>query len=522
MERYRIKEVERDGRKIRAFDMPHGNLYETLAATAQRLPDKTGVVDDVRCLTFRQLREEADALAAYLRESVGVGPGDAVGILMVNSAAFCAAFYALMKLGAVAIPMSTKLQGEELLYRMNDCRMERLFCDAKWYGKVRQVLGRTGIETVIAYGDGTPDGCFCYDRCVDGGRSLAQAECAGDDALPAVIMYTSGTTGGPKGAVMTQFNLLQGMYAYAANDMNEDDRTVLAVPAFHITGLNCVMTVFVLLGGLQVMVPIFDAVKVLDRMTEYRVTHFHAVSTVYIKLEEGFIAGRHDLSALRAALCGGGFITRENIRKFCRIAPDARFHPVYGMTETSGAGTYFPTHCLDSERADSAGVCAPNCEMRIRSDGGEDGEICFRGAFVIGRYLHGGQNDNITSDGWLHSGDVGCFDADGYLYIRDRIKDMINRGGEKVFSYEVESAMTTFAGVRQAVVFAVDDAVYGEIPAAVYLSESNARVDEAGLIAHLCAKLAHFKVPVYLEHREQLPQTENGKIRKSELRKEFN
>lgn len=521
MKKYCIRKICKNGKEMLAFDMPYKNLYQTLEATAKRLAGKTGIIDEQRSVTFGELLEETDALAAYLKYSVGIERGDRVGILMVNSIAFCTAFYALMKLGATAIPMSTKLQQGELFYRIADCQMQYLFCDVEWYNKVRGILQQTPIKSVIAYGNNTPLDCLCYTRGVEEGKNLAPTDCMQEDDLPALVMYTSGTTGKPKGAVMTQFNLLQGMYAYAAMEMSENDRTVLAVPAFHITGLNCVMTVFVLLGGLQVMVPYFDAREVLDRMTEYRITHFHAVSTVYIKLTEAFDAQKNDLTSLHSALCGGGFIAQENIRRFCKIAPNVEFHPVYGMTETSGAGTYFPGHCLESNKLDSAGVCVPNCEMRIDREREGDGEICFRGAFVIDHYFHEDQNENITVDGWLRSGDIGDFDEDGYLYIKDRLKDMINRGGEKVFSYEVESVIVTYPGINEAIAFGVDDPVYGEVPAAVYVAGPEAEIDEQALIEDLRNKLAHYKVPVYLERRNQLPMTVNGKIRKSVLRKEF-
>ena len=147
---------------------------------------------------------------------------------------------------------------------------------------------------------------------------------------------------------------------------------------------------------------------------------------------------RHDLSGLRTTLCGGGFISRETVRRFCTKAPNCHFHPVYGMTETAGAGTYFPEHCLTSSIENSCGKVEDNCSIKIVDTDGQEvsvgvsGEICFKGAFVIDSYLHGAGNENIV-DGWLHSGDVGYFDENGYLFIKDRIKDMINRGGKKVF-----------------------------------------------------------------------------------------
>lgn len=516
MKQYQVKTVERNGRTIRAYDLPFQNVYETLEATAERLPDKVGLIDEKRSLTFAQLKAEVDQLAAYLHVKGHVRPGDRVGLMMLNSAAFCVTFYALMKLGATCVMHNTKLTDAELLRQMKDSGVTCLFADSRWCEKLKSVYQQTGIRIIISYGDDTPVGFLPYQMCMEEPLDPAAVPDIHDDTLPAVIMYTSGTTGRPKGAVMSHFNLLQGMYAYIAQGIEEDESTVLAVPGFHITGLNCIMTVFVMLGGLQVMLPMFDAEKTLDLMSQYQVTHFHAVATVYIMLCNAW-KPHHDLSSLRHALCGGGFITRENIRKFCDIAPNVAFHPVYGMTETAGAGTHFPEHCLDSDIEDSAGVCAANCEMKTEP---ETGEICFRGAFIIERYLHDEQNDNIR-DGWLHSGDVGRFDENGYLFIQDRLKDMINRGGEKVFSYEVESAIMEFGGIRQAAVFAVPHELYGEVPAAAYLTQGDVEIDEEALRAFLRKRLAHYKVPVYMRRYESLPLTPSNKVCKNVIRDEF-
>ena len=510
-----------------AYRMPFANLYETLVASQARFPNKDALADAQRTVSYTVLKEETDAMASYLAHKCGIGKGDRVALSMVNSIPFCVSFYAVMKLGATVVSINTKLSADEMEFILRDSDAVCLIADRKWYERVQERLPKTRIAHILITENTPPRGLVSYQEVIAAGKKLESIPVVTDDTLPAEIMYTSGTTGRPKGAVMTQFNLLQGMYSYAIlNDMDDEESTVLPVPIFHITGLNCVLTLFVFLGGFIVMMPFFDAVDVLDKMTAYRVTHIHAVATVFIMLESAMLE-RHDLSSLKTALCGGGFMTRETVSRFCRKAPNCAFHPVYGMTETSGAGTYFPEHCLDSEIKDSCGIVSPNCEIRVVDENdievpnGQNGEICFRGAFIIDSYLHGKGNENIQN-GWLHSGDVGCFNEDGYLFIHDRIKDMINRGGEKVFSLAVEDVIMSFGGIKQAAVFAVDDSLYGEVPGAVVLSEPGVETDMEALREYLRAHLAHYKVPVYMEHRESLPTTANGKVRKFLLRQEFN
>lgn len=524
-QKFPLEKVVSGGICYDAYKMPYQNLYETLEKTALDFPEKVGIIDAAREITFRSLQSEVDCFAAYLYHKLGIRKGDRVALMLVNSIEFAVAFYGVLKLGATVVSVNTKYSSSEIRFVLNDSGATCFVVDAKWYPKAEEILGETKVRDVITSGP-------CGDKITMAQAQALAKDCAVpetvlDDALPAEIMYTSGTTGRAKGASMTHFNLMQAMYAYAiADDMDDTESTVLAVPAFHITGLNCVLTLFIFLGGLIVTTPFFDAEEVLDMMTQYRVTHFHAVATVFIMLESA-MKDRHDLSALRTALCGGGFISRETVSRFCAKAPNCCFHPVYGMTETCGAGTYFREHCLDSDIVNSCGKVEPNCAIRIVDPqenvlpAGESGEICFKGAFIIRQYLHNVSSESIV-DGWLHSGDVGYFDEDGNLFIKDRIKDMINRGGEKVFSLAVEDAIMEFGGIKQAAVFAVDDSLYGEVPGAVIVEQPGMTVDLQKLRSFLRGKLAHYKVPVYMEIRDVLPTTANSKVRKYQLRQEFN
>lgn len=523
---FALTEVVSGGTVYHAFDIPYRNIYDTLSATAARFPEKTGVIDDSREITYGQLKKDVDSFSAYLSAFCGVGIKSRVALMMLNSIDFCIAFYAVQKLGAAVISINTKLSGDEVRFILRDSSPECIIMDRIWLPKAENAVRAFQIAHCILSGDHAASPYPTIAACIDAGAKLPTPPAVQDDALPAEIMYTSGTTGKPKAAVMTHFNLLQGLYVYAkADELDETERTVLSIPVFHITGLNCVLTLFVFLGGLLVLVPYFDATSTLDKMTKYRATYIHAVSTVFILLESA-IQERHDLSSLRNALCGGGFISRETIGRFCRKAVNCKFHPVYGMTETSGAGTYQYGHCLNADIRDSCGKTVENCSIKIIAPDGQEvppgmnGEICFRGPFVISGYLNASGNENIV-DGWLHSGDIGSFDDKGNLYIKDRIKDMINRGGEKIFSLAVEAAIMEFKGIHQSAVFSVSDSLYGEVVGAVIVPESGCTISVDELKQFLRNRLAHYKVPTYIEIRSTLPTTANEKVKKNELRREF-
>ncbi len=509
-----------------AYQMPFSNLFDTLEETAKRFPDKIGLIDANREITFSGLLGEVEAMSSYLYYQVGVRKEDKVALQMINSIEFAVAFYAILKLGATVVSINTKLAEDEILYILQDSGATGIILDDCWADRDRDILNQTKVHYVISDRGQHIPGAILFQTAVRDGGELSLPATVHDDALPALIMYTSGTTGRPKGAVMTHFNMLQGLYAYAVEtDMDDTESTVIAVPMFHITGLNCVLTLFVFLGGQMILMPSFNAEDVLDAMTHYRITHFHAVSTIFIMLESA-LREQHDLSSLHTALCGGGFISREIVERFCKAAKNCRFHPVYGMTETSGAGTYFPVHCLESEIKDSCGKIEKNCAIKVVGQkneilpAGVSGEICMKGAFVISGYLHG-VGDECIEDGWLHSGDIGYIDSNGYVFIVDRIKDMINRGGEKIYSLPVENTIMSYGQIKQVAVFAVKDSLYGEVPGAVIIPEPGEVVDVAELTTFLREHLAHYKVPKYIEIRRQMPVTANGKTKKYVLRKEF-
>ena len=513
------------------YAAPYQNLYETLANSARRFPDKKAMIDDKSQVTYSELLQQVDRFASFLREKLKVKKGDRVAVLMTNSINFCVAFYAIIKLGYIVVVINTKQKSAEIEYILCDTQAEIVCADTLWAAELEKAAANTAVRKVIW--NGQPGKALAGKESYLFDTVLADNSLQPDSVLPeagimqpAVIMYTSGTTGKPKGAVISHYNLLQNLCAYQdILHLDETESTLLSVPAFHITGLGCIMTLFVYIGGLIVLTPFFRPKEALEIMERYRITHYHAVPTVYIMLANA-AEGKVCLKDLKTAVCGGGFITNDDIHRFCATAPNTSFHPAYGMTESTGAGALFPDDYRRADKFHAAGKVMPNVEIQIVDEQfravplGVSGQICFRGGTVIRSYWKTERSETFH-DGWLASGDVGKLDADGYIYILDRIKDQINRGGEKIYSLVVEEEIRHCSGVRQVAVFGVPDSLYGEVPAAVVVLQDGALLTADDIAESLKLKMAKYKIPRYIEFWDQLPCTASGKVKKYALRQIF-
>ena len=501
-------------------------LYASLSATARARPDKTALIEDEAETTYARLLRRVDRLAAFLRAH-GVGPGDRVAVMLLNSVDFCAAFYAVQKLGAACVMINTKWQAPEIRHALETTGATTMILNARWLDKLRDVLPFVPLRQLLL--DAVPEG-------LDAGLpvfplSAADAETFppdnGDEANPetiGVVMFTSGTTGKPKGAMLSHRNMMHSILSYAELlNPDSDETAVLPIPAFHITGLICVLGLFIHIGGTTVLRPVFDPLDTLKAMERHRATHFHAVPTVFIALTKALETFPGDVTPLRTALCGGGFITDAAIRALKKRLPNLEFRPVYGLTETSGAGVGFPCDYLALDKKTSAGIALPVAEVFTadasgnRLPIGETGEICMRGPSVVRGYY--GMDD--LPGGVLRTGDVGTIDADGFIYILDRIKDAINRGGEKIFSLEVENALMEMPAVRQAAVFALPDPYYGETVAAAIVARDGFPVTADRVRDFLSTRLAKFKIPESLFFLDALPVNASNKVLKSRLREQF-
>jgi fatty-acyl-CoA synthase len=471
----------------------------------------------------QRVRRTAAALA-----DLGVAPGDRVAWTGSNHPSALETLYACGQLGAIWVPVNARLAVPEAEYVLAHSGASLVVHGAD-HGFLADAL-RDRLDGVRQWIAAEPP--------VDGGAdSLPYEELlAGADPQPrdepvaledpCLIMYTSGTTGRPKGAVLTHGNMTwNAVNQFMGMDFSQDERTLALAPLFHIGGLNGTVNPALLRGGCAVIVRRFHPAETLQVIEEQRVNSFFAVPTMLDAMarEPGFAS--RDLSALRSIGAAGAPLPLPTLRTW--LDRGVTMQQCYGMTEAAPGCTVLDS--ADAERkVGSAGQPVFFTDVRVlRPDGTEAatdeiGEIVVQGPNVMAGYWEEPeQTAAVLEDGWYRSGDAGSLDAEGYLYVRDRYKDMIISGGENIYPAEVESALLEFAEVEEVAVIGVPDPTWGEVGLAVVVPSPGTAPDPDELRARLRTRLAAFKVPKYVELTDQLPKTATGKIRKPDLRDRY-
>ena len=498
-----------------------------LAESALRRPTKTAVIHDATSLSYAELWEQARRYAAVLRER-GVGPGDRVGLLMPNLPQFPMTYYGALALGAVVVPIHSLLKAEEIAFVLADAEVSLLVCAAPLLGEGAPGAQQAEVPllTVLDGGDPAVERLDLLAQAVEPIGSYVQRE-ASDDA---VFLYTSGTTGKPKGAVMSHLNMLMNAQLTASSimEITTADVVLAVLPLFHSFGQTCVMNASFVEGATIVTMSRFDGARALDLMVEHQVTLFEGVPTMYIGLLE---AARSDprRPPLRTATSGGASLPATVIEAFLE-AFGVDIYEGYGLSETAPVATF--NQRVYGRKAGTVGcaiwgvdveVARPEIEESIELlPTGELGEIVIRGHNVMNRY-HNRPEATAAAivDGWFRSGDLGTKDADGFVTIVDRKKDMVLRGGFNVYPREVEEVLLRHPAVAQVAVIAVPDARYGEEVCAVVIRRPEipgAAADlEVEIIAWAKSRMAAYKYPRLVRFVDAMPLGPSGKVLKREL-----
>lgn len=509
--------VPAGAREVYTFTDAEPSLYRTLAATAARLPESVAIVDDWgREVTFAQLLARVDDLAGYLVANAGVRPGDRVGLLMHADAEFAVALYAIAKAGCTCVPIPTKYREPEVVSVMRAADLKALVMGEE-FEPWRAGLPVRPSETVVARacdrGDGFPQAQ---------GFSRACEESGGFDD-PAILMFTSGTTSGAKGVVLTNRNVIHAAMVYQRlMGTSTLDRCLIPIPIYHVTGLIALLIQFVYVGATTYLHRVFDARRVLACVRDEKITYLHGSPTSFaelLPLRDEF----PELPSVRCMLSGSSYEPVSVMRRFHEWMPTATFQVVYGMTETASPALLFPLDSATSVFAGATGKPVPGVDAKIVGDDGaelgcnEAGELLLRGACVTGSYFRhdGGE---IEPDGWLHTGDVAYANEEGMVWVVDRKKDMINRGGEKVWCSELEEVLCELDGVEEACVAGIPDALYGEVPVAALVRAPGSDIDARGIPAALAGRVAHFKIPVRCAFVDAIPLTRGGKPDRAAVR----
>jgi acyl-CoA synthetase (AMP-forming)/AMP-acid ligase II len=505
-------------------------ITQSLHRWAQQTPDREAVVDGARRTTFAELRERVARLGGALR-GLGVEPGDRVAILALNSTRYLECLSGIPWAGGVLNPVNIRWNPAEIAYSLADSRTSVLFVDDAFAEVIPVLRVRLAFAlTIVHIGEApTPDDMHAYEDLLAAAEPIPDADRGGSDL--AGVFYTGGTTGFPKGVMLSHNNLLAsamgGLVATAAFRIAPDARVLHAAPLFHIAGFG-VSLMTSIVGIPQVLMPSFDPEKVAAIVQEQRVTEIFLAPTMLQMVLDHPRFASYDLTSLRLLTYGASPITAALLDRVREALPGTALVQAYGQTELSPLATLLlPQDHLDADpaRLRSAGRPCFHADVRIVGPDedelgrGEVGEIVSRGEHVmLGYWDRPDESGQALRGGWMHTGDLGFMDGDGYLTVVDRLKDMIVSGAENVFSAEVENAVNTHPDVATCAVIGLPDASWGERVHAVVVLRPGRDVSADEIRAHAKTLIAGYKAPRSVEFVEALPLTAAGKVQKSVLR----
>ncbi|MFI6788963.1 class I adenylate-forming enzyme family protein [Nonomuraea sp. NPDC050383] len=532
---FEVEEIGRTGVRTWKHAPAH---FRALLDISRFHGDKVFLVYEDEHITFEEHYRRVAALATRLVEDYGVGKGDRVAVAMRNYPEWVIAFSAVLAAGGIAVPLNAWWTEPELAYGVSDSGAKVLIAD----GERAARLASTGLPLIVARGEAPPGARTLAEVMGEPGPDarLPDVELSPED--PATIFYTSGTTGRPKGALGSHRNLgqspmtvaygLMRAVALAGKDVSEvaGQRrvTLLTVPLFHVTGCFSALTTTMFSGGGLVLMYKWDAGQALRLIERERVTTMIGVPTNAWQLMSHPDFGAHDLSSLTTLGYGGAPAPPKLLERITSNLPQRATSNGYGMTETTALaiGNGGPDYL---SRPDSIGLPSAVVDVRVVDPAGKElprgevGELCVRGPNVIMGYWNKPRATAETFvDGWLHTGDLAWMDEEGFVYIVDRAKDMVIRGGENVYCAEVEAALFEHPAVDDAAVIGVPHDELGEEVGAVVRLTPGASVTDGELREFLTGRIAKFKIPVHVWFREEeLPRNPGGKILKTRLRREI-
>lgn len=500
------------------------NVAHTLLNRARHNPERTAMIFEGSSYTYAEFADQVRRQAKVFKDA-GVNVGDRVGFLGFNQPAFLVTLYAANTIGAIFVPLNFRLTAEELTFIINDAGVHSLVCDADLQVVVHPVREQLCCRHY-----------FQIEAAAQGWRDLAKERQA-VEPLPdivsleqhdvSVIMYTSGTTGLPKGAMLTHGNILwNNINAQLAFGGSRDDVVLTVAPLFHIGGLNVMTLHAFTMGAAVILMRNFEPGAVLQLIEEQKVTHMFGAPAMFLFMSQHENFEATDLSHVETFICGAAPPPESLLTLYAERGVD--FCQGYGLTETAPFSTFLTPEWSISKLG-SAGQAPMFTEVRIVNDdnqelpAGERGEICIKGPNIMKGYWNRPEAtaEAIDAQGWFHSGDVGYFDDDGFLFICDRLKDMVISGGENVYPAEVESVLYKHEAIAEVAVIGLPDEKWGEAVTAVAALHKDKSLTIEELREFAQSQLAKYKLPLRLHIVDALPRNPAGKVLKFVLKEQL-
>jgi long-chain acyl-CoA synthetase len=514
-------EVHYGDRLLRCYVERPAHVDHMLKTARSRHPDALALVDGNRRMSYAELDQRVDRIAANLA-ALGIEPADRVALMIANRGEFVEATLAIARLGAISVPINIRQQKPEIESVLADSEAKVFIHDGELVARLPDPAALPALRHRYAIGM-ADDGAGFYADLLKPSPPPPRAAIAEEDVFS--ILYTSGTTGRPKGAMLTHLSVVHSCLHYRdALDLGPEEVSLLAVPASHVTGLVAIILTMTLVGGRIVILPSFNARRFLELASTERISHTILVPAMYnlCLLDQQFDG--YDLSAWRVGGYGGAPMPLATIDKLAEKCPGMSLCNAYGATETTSPATLMPLG-EGLAHADSVGKVVPCGEIRVMDESGrevatgESGEIWIAGPMVVPGYWNNPQaNAERFVGGYWKSGDIGAKDAGEYFKVLDRKKDMINRGGFKIYSAEVENVLSQHPAVLECAAVARPDPVLGE-KVQVFVVPRGEAISEAELRRFCADRMADYKVPDFITVMpDALPRNANGKILKAELK----
>lgn len=519
-------------RKVQVFNERPKNITQVLYENVKKRPERPALVYFDQSLSYKETWEQVESIATNLSYLYGIKKGDRVAVLLGNCIEYCLLVYACARIGAVLVPLNTRLKEKELAYMLNHSGARLIIVDDEFVHKISSLQRLSEISNIQyfflidRYKDKAIQGYLPFHLLTAStGENLVDVKVYEDD--PLFIMYTSGTTGLPKGAVGSHLGIIHSLINYELSfHLDSQTKTLIAVPLFHVTGLIGQLLLMAKVGGTAVVMRRYKTDQYVNLLFEKNITFLFNVPTIYTMMlaHETFTHSKND--NVHCIAYGGAAMPTAVIQKLRNSFDKATLHNCYGATETSSPTTIMPREYPES-KATSVGLPVLGAEIKVINEQGElcptgvPGELLIKGAMVIEEYWNNEEaNQNSYEGEYWRSGDIAKIDENGFVYIMDRKKDMINRGGEKIFSIEIENTLHQHPNVLEAAVIGISDSIFGEVAKAFIVPVKGKTITEDEVKQFVRDRLADYKVPAVVDIVNELEKNPNGKIVKNKLRQQ--